>query len=62
MSNYRVSGTILIESTHEEAMYDIEVDGVDINYAPDDAMSILNYLIESGDIQIIPSHWEEVDE
>ena len=62
MSTYRAAGTILLESTGEEAMYDIEVDGVDINYSPDDAMSILNYLIQSGDIQIIPSHWEEVDE
>ena len=62
MTTYRAAGTIHIESTHDEAMYDIEVDGVDINYSPDDAMSILHYLIESGDIQIIPSHWEEVDE
>ena len=62
MTMYRAAGTILIESSGEEAMYDIEVDGVDINYAPDDAMAILNYLLESGDIQIIPSHWEEVDE
>ena len=51
-----------MESTHDEAMYDLEVDGEDINYAPDDAMAILHYLIQSGDIQIIPSHWEEVDE
>ena len=62
MTTYRASGTIHIESTHDEAMYEIEVDGEDINYSPDDAMSILNYLLESGDIQIIPSHWEEVDE
>ena len=62
MTMYRASGTIFMESTHEEAMYDIEVDGEDINYAPDDPMSILHYLIESGDIQIIPAYWEEVDE
>lgn len=51
-----------MDSTKDEAMYDIEVDGADINYAPDDALTILNYLLESGDIQIMPSHWEEVDE
>ena len=62
MTMYRAAGTIFMESTHEEAGYEIEVDGEDINYAPDDAMSILHYLLESGDIQIIPSHWEEVDE
>ena len=62
MTMYRASGTILMESSHEEAGYEIEVDGEDINYAPDDPMAILHYLLESGDIQIIPSHWEEVDE
>ena len=62
MTMYRTAGTILLESTGEEAMYDIEVDGVDINDAPDDPMSILEYLMMSGELQIIPSHWEEVDE
>ena len=62
MSLYRAAGTILLESTGEEAMYDIEVDGVDINDSPDDAMAILEYLMISGELQIIPSHWEEVDE
>jgi hypothetical protein len=62
MTMYRAAGTILLESTGEEAMYDIEVDGVDINDAPDDPMAILEYLMMNGELQIIPSHWEEVDE
>ena len=62
MTTYRTAGTILLESTGEEAMYDIEVDGVDINDSPDDPMAVLEYLMMSGGLQIIPSHWEEVDE
>ena len=62
MTTYRAAGTIMLESTGEEAMYDIEVDGVDINDSPDDPMAILEYLMMSGELQIIPSHWEEVDE
>ena len=62
MTMYRAAGTIMLESTGEEAMYDIEVDGVDINDSPDDPMAILEYLMMSGELQIIPSHWEEVDE
>lgn len=62
MPVYRVMGRIMLESTRQEAGYEIEVDGEDINYAPDDPMAILHYLLQSGDIQIIPSHWEEVDE
>jgi hypothetical protein len=62
MTTYRISGTVYMDSTKDEAMYDLEVDGEDINYAPDDAMAILHYLLQSGDIQIMPSHWEEVDE
>ena len=59
MSNYLVTGTIHMESTSEEAMYEVEME--DWDHVPD-PMSILHYLIQSGDIQIIPSHWEEVEE
>ena len=59
MPNYLVGGTIHMESTGEEAMYEVEMENWD--HVPDD-MSILHYLIQSGDIQIIPSHWEEVEE
>ena len=59
MSNYLVTGTIRLESTGEEAMYEVEME--DWDHLPD-PMSILHYLIQSGDIQIIPSHWEEVEE
>jgi len=59
MPNYLVTGTIHMESTSEEAMYEVEME--DWDDVPD-PMSILEYLIQSGDIQIIPSHWEEVEE
>ena len=59
MPNYLVTGTIHMESTGEEAMYEVEME--DWDHVPDD-MSILEYLMETGDIQIIPSHWEEVEE
>ena len=59
MNNYLVSGTIHIESTGESAMYEVEME--DWDDVPD-PMSILEYLIEIGDIQIIPSHWEVVED
>ena len=59
MSNYLVTGTIYIESTGESAMYEVEME--DWDDVPD-PMSILEYLIEIGDIQIIPSHWEVVED
>lgn len=59
MPNYLVTGTIHMESTSEEAMYEVEME--DWDDVPD-PMSILEYLTQSGDIQIIPSHWEEVED
>ena len=59
MSNYLVTGTIRLESTGEEAMYEVEMENWD--HVPD-PMSILEYLIDTGFIQIIPSHWEEVED
>lgn len=59
MPNYRVEGEIFIESTHESAAYDVIMEEWD---DVPDPMSILEYLMQTGDIQIIPSHWEEVDE
>jgi len=60
MPMYRVGGEIFLESTRESAMYEVQMewDGD----SPPDPMSILDYLMQTGDIQIIPSHWEEVDE
>ena len=59
MPNYLVTGTIHMESTGEEAMYEVEME--DWDHLPD-PMSILEYLVQSGDIQIIPSYWEEVED
>ena len=59
MPNYLVSGTIHMESTGEEADYEVIME--DWDDVPSD-LDILKHLIQVGDIQIIPSHWEEVDE
>lgn len=59
MPNYLVGGTIHMESTGEEAMYEVEME--DWDHLPD-PISILEYLVKSGDIQIIPSYWEEVED
>jgi hypothetical protein len=48
-----------MESTGEEADYEIIMENWD--HVPSD-LDILEHLIQVGDIQIIPSHWEEVDE
>lgn len=58
MPVYRVSGTIMLESTREEARYDYEVyfDG-----KPNE-MDILDDMIQSGEIQIIHETTEEVEE
>jgi hypothetical protein len=57
--NYRVSGYIRMESTGEEASYEVIIE--DYDFVPN-AMDVFDYLVASGDIQIIPTHWEEVDE
>lgn len=59
MANYRVEGDIFIESTHESAAYDVIME--DWDDVPD-PMSILEYLLQTGDIQIIPTNWEEVED
>ena len=58
MPNYLVSGSIYIESTGTEADYEFEM----FHDVPPDPLTILEYMIQTGEIQIIPSHWEEVDE
>lgn len=59
MPNYRVQGYIHMESTHQEADYDVVMENEDF---PPDPITILEYLIASGDIQIIETTWEEVEE
>ncbi|NDB65460.1 MAG: hypothetical protein EB168_07315 [Euryarchaeota archaeon] len=59
MPNYLVGGTIHMESTGEEAMYEVEME--DWDHLPD-PISILEHLVQSGEIQIIPSYWEEVED
>jgi|DEB0MinimDraft_6_1074348.scaffolds.fasta_scaffold402355_2 hypothetical protein len=59
MPNYLVTGAIQMKPTGEETMYEVEMENWD--HVPD-PMSILEYLIDTGFIQIIPSHWEEVED
>ena len=55
MPTYRVVGTIMLESTREEAAYDYEVY---FDSEPNE-MDILNDMIRSGEIQIIHETTEE---
>ena len=59
MANYRVTGYINMESTMEAADYDVVME--DLDYPPS-PMEIFDYLVSSGEIQIIEQTWEEVDE
>ena len=59
MANYRVTGYIEMESTGEAANYDVIMENCDYPPSP---MEIFDYLVSSGDIQIIEQTWEEVDE
>ena len=56
MYNYLVSGTIMLESTREEASYEFEMEWDD---APDE-MDVLNYMMDTGEIQIIHESTKEV--
>lgn len=64
MSYYRCTGSILIEGTLEQADYDIEIDEGDIADA-DNPMDILNYMLQTGIIQILhedTEYFEDEDE
>jgi len=49
MPNYRLQGSIMLESTRDEAEYDFE----DYFDYPPTEMDVLNRMIQSGEIQII---------
>lgn len=49
---FRYTGSILIEGTLEQADYDFEADDGDIAN-PDDPIDILNFMIQTGIIQIL---------
>ena len=59
MPNYRVQGYIHMESTRDEADYDVVMEDQDF---PPDPITIFEYLISSGEIQIIEVMWEEMEE
>ena len=58
MADYRVTGYIHMESTRDEANYDVIMEYCDYPPSP---MEIFDYLVSSGEIQIIEQTWEEVD-
>ena len=55
MSKYLVSGTIMLESTREEASYEFEMEAA----LPPDEMDVLRYMMDTGEIQIIHELTEE---
>jgi hypothetical protein len=61
MGYFRCTGSILIEGTLEQADYDFEVEDGDIEDA-DDPIHILNYMIQTGIIQILHEDTEYFDD
>lgn len=59
MSNYLVMGEVLMESTGQSASYEFVME--DYDYPPT-ANEVVDYIVNSGELQIIPQTWEEVDE
>lgn len=54
--NYVVTGSILLESTREEASYEFEMES---EGCPSE-MEILHYMMQTGEIQILHGATEEV--
>ncbi len=61
MGYFRCTGSILIEGTLEQADYDFEVEDGDIEDT-DDPIHILNYMIQTGIIQILHEDTEYFDD
>jgi len=59
MANYLVMGDIELESTGQSATYEFIMEGYDYPPSP---MDILDYMMQIGELQIIPITWEELDE
>lgn len=59
MANYLVMGDIELESTGQSATYEFVMENYDF---PPNAMDILDYMMQVGELQIIQHTWEEVDE
>lgn len=59
MGVWNCRGEIYMESTGESASYDVDIDYMDIENVPD-AMKILYYLMNTGDLQIIPESTEYI--
>lgn len=60
MAMYQVTGTILIEGTLEEAAYDFDMEW-DEEGEPGE-MDVLNYMMDTGVIQILHRSSEEIDD
>ena len=68
MGVWNCRGEIYMESTGESASYDVDIDDLDIDEEPD-AMKVLYYLMNTGDLQIIPEEsiyvpdeWDEEED
>lgn len=61
MAIYNCTGSIHMESTLTEADYDVDIEWDDDDDPPTD-LDVLDYLLSSGDLQIIPIRIEEVEE
>jgi hypothetical protein len=48
-----------MESTRDEADYDVVMEDQDLPPGP---MDVFQYLVSSGEIQIIETMWEEMEE
>lgn len=59
MNSYRVTGTIMLESTREEAAYDFVMGKED---GKPDEMDILRAMMLDGELQILHEDTEEVTE
>lgn len=59
MKTYRCQGIIQIEGTNDSAEYDFDMEWPDLEPAPND-MHILDYMMQSGIIQIITYEAEEI--
>lgn len=58
---WHLTGEIYMESTGTSAEYDLDVEDEDID-DPTDALQVLNYLMQTGDLQIIPADAEYVED
>lgn len=60
MTTYNVRGTIYMESSGDEARYDVDMEWHELEARPSE-MDVLRWLLDTGDIQILLDAVEEVE-